>query len=106
MKKLLILIAILAFTASCSTIRIQMREFTATPKVVEKGGKTTLKWDVFCTEPVYIEIVGIAKDLPAQGEMEVVMNESTTFNLIAYAKKGNGKILSGKMYTRCEVKKE
>jgi len=106
MKKLLILIAILAFTASCSTLSIQMKEFTATPQVVEKGGKTTLRWNVACTEPVSVEIVGIAKDLPAQGEMEVIMNESTTFTLLAKAKKGNGKFVSGKMSTRCEVKKE
>jgi nitrous oxidase accessory protein NosD len=40
-----LLIAVMLFTA-CSTVKLSVNEFSANPTEVEKGGKTTLTWNL------------------------------------------------------------
>lgn len=90
-----LLIAILLFTA-CSTVKLTVNDFTANPTEVEKGGKTTLTWNLEGEGNFEVYITNTTDNsvlfdkLPMKGSREIILNSTTTFELKAKSKKVSG----------------
>ncbi len=78
----LTLISILSGLWACSTQPI-INKFSSR-RSVELGREAKLRWEVKNAQSV--EILGVAKDLPPEGSLEVKPQENTTYKLIAKSK--------------------
>jgi PBP1b-binding outer membrane lipoprotein LpoB len=107
MKKSLFLILLAMLVFGCSSVFIKVNPLTANPPEVIKGGKTTLSWNFESNADLHVYITTsvdnkvLFDNLPKQGSVDVVVNETTTFIIYGVDKADNPRVKGN--YT-CTVK--
>jgi len=81
LRKFIYFLSLSLILISCATIPPQVNEFKANPERIEEGSKTTIYWNVIGADEVSIE--GIGSNLMLIGSKEIVLDQTTTFKMLA-----------------------
>lgn len=109
MRKVIFLFFAVILITACSSVKLVNHGLTANPSEVQKGGKTTLTWNLKGEGKFQVYIMNatdgqiVFDNLPMKGSKEITLNTTTTFML--HAKNANGMVkLSGESEVTVKVK--